>query len=63
MKKKIIFDVVGALIKRKGKILVCQRSDLDLFGSLWEYPGGKVEKHEKGAWPLFVLLERLSNFV
>jgi mutator protein MutT len=46
MKKKIIFDVVGALIKRKGKILVCQRFDDDLFGSLWEFPGGKVEKLE-----------------
>ncbi len=46
MKKKIIFDVVGALIKRKEKILVCQRNDLDLFGSLWEFPGGKVEKQE-----------------
>ena len=46
MKKKIIFDVVGALIKRREKILVCQRNDLDLFGSLWEFPGGKVEKQE-----------------
>lgn len=45
-KKKIIFDVVGALIKKKGKILVCQRNDFDLFGSLWEFPGGKVEKDE-----------------
>ncbi len=45
-KKKIIFDVVGSLIKKKGKILVCQRNDFDLFGSLWEFPGGKVEKQE-----------------
>ena len=46
MRKKIIFDVVGALIKRKERILVCQRFDDDLFGSLWEFPGGKVEKQE-----------------
>ena len=46
-KQKIIFDVVAALIERKGKILVCQRSADDLFGSLWEFPGGKVEPGEK----------------
>lgn len=44
--KKLIFDVVGALIEDKGKFLVCQRQDNDLFGSLWEFPGGKVEKGE-----------------
>ena len=46
MQKKVIFDVVGALIRRKDKILVCQRFEDDLFGSLWEFPGGKVEKQE-----------------
>ena len=45
-KKKIIFDVVGALIEKKGRFLLCQRFDHDLFGSLWEFPGGKVEKGE-----------------
>lgn len=46
MRKKIAFDVVGALIEKDGKILMCQRLAGDLFGSLWEFPGGKVEKGE-----------------
>ena len=45
-KKKIFFEVVGALIERDGKILVCQRFDHDQFGSLWEFPGGKVKPGE-----------------
>jgi mutator protein MutT len=45
-KKKLIFDVVGALIKKRGKILICQRNVFDHFGSQWEFPGGKVEKGE-----------------
>ena len=43
---KIIFDVVGALIEHNGKILVSKRKDDDLFGGLWEFPGGKVEENE-----------------
>jgi len=44
--KKVVFDVVGALIEENGKILVCQRMENDRFGSQWEFPGGKVEKGE-----------------
>lgn len=46
IKKKLIFDVVGALIEDNGRFLVCQRLENDRFGSQWEFPGGKVEKHE-----------------
>ena len=42
----LIFDVVGALIERNGKYLVCKRMESDHFGSLWEFPGGKVEEGE-----------------
>jgi mutator protein MutT len=46
-KKTDVFDVVGALIvDNKNKILLCKRMDDDQFGSLWEFPGGKVEMHE-----------------
>ncbi|MCK4462701.1 MAG: (deoxy)nucleoside triphosphate pyrophosphohydrolase [Candidatus Omnitrophica bacterium] len=43
---KHVFDVVGAVIEKEGKILVCQRKDDDQFGSQWEFPGGKVEENE-----------------
>jgi mutator protein MutT len=41
-------EVVAALIKRDGKILLCQRKKNDAFGLLWEFPGGKVEGSESG---------------
>jgi len=40
-------DVVGALIEDNCRYLVCQRLKQDRFGSMWEFPGGKVEKDEK----------------
>ncbi|GAF72242.1 unnamed protein product [marine sediment metagenome] len=45
-KNKLYFDVVGALIEDSGRYLVCQRLPDDRFGSMWEFPGGKVEKGE-----------------
>lgn len=39
-------EVVAALIRKKDKILLCQRKENDVFGLLWEFPGGKVEKNE-----------------
>lgn len=44
--KKRIFDVVGALIEDNDKILLCKRMHKDQFGSMWEFPGGKVEDNE-----------------
>ncbi|MFH1753333.1 MAG: (deoxy)nucleoside triphosphate pyrophosphohydrolase [Candidatus Omnitrophota bacterium] len=46
--KQEVFDVVGALIadKKKKKMLLCKRMENDRFGSMWEFPGGKVEMHE-----------------
>jgi len=38
-------DVVGALIRAKGRVLIAQRSDRDL-NHKWEFPGGKVEAGE-----------------
>jgi len=45
MKKQL--DVVAALIKDKGKILLCQRKNDDSYGGLWEFPGGSVEEGEE----------------
>ncbi|MFN0170668.1 MAG: (deoxy)nucleoside triphosphate pyrophosphohydrolase [Bryobacteraceae bacterium] len=38
--------VVGALIERDGRILVCQRTDQQAHPGKWEFPGGKVEPGE-----------------
>lgn len=45
-KEKAVVDVVGALIKDKGRYLICQRLKDDHFGSMWEFPGGRVEEGE-----------------
>lgn len=42
--KKI--DVVGAIIFRDEKILCAQRAMDKSLGGYWEFPGGKVERHE-----------------
>jgi len=44
---KKTFDVVGALIEKDGRMLLCKRMPDDRFGSMWEFPGGKVEKNEE----------------
>ena len=36
-------NVTAAVIKRKGKILICQRAQNDECGMQWEFPGGKQE--------------------
>ncbi len=44
MKKEL--DVVAALIRKKEKVLLCQRKEGDDYGLLWEFPGGVVEENE-----------------
>ena len=41
-----MIEVVAALIRENGKILVCQRSETKSRPLLWEFPGGKVETGE-----------------
>ena len=38
--------VLAAVIERGGRYLVCQRPAHKRHGSLWEFPGGKVEAGE-----------------
>jgi 8-oxo-dGTP diphosphatase len=38
--------VAGAVIWSDSKLLITQRRHTDLYGGLWEFPGGKVEYGE-----------------
>lgn len=39
-------NVIAAVIERGGRFLVCQRPAHKRHGSLWEFPGGKLEPDE-----------------
>jgi mutator protein MutT len=41
-----LVDVVAAVIRQNGKVLICQRPLEKRHGGLWEFPGGKVEPDE-----------------
>ena len=38
--------VLATVIRRDGRLLVCQRPSHKRHGGLWEFPGGKVEPGE-----------------
>jgi len=38
--------VVAGIIRRGGRILICQRRSPDAYGLQWEFPGGKVKDGE-----------------
>lgn len=42
----IMIEVVAAVIRRGGKILICQRPQGKNLAGFWEFPGGKVEEGE-----------------
>jgi mutator protein MutT len=39
-------DVVIAIVRREGKILICRRRRQDMLGGYWEFPGGKLQPGE-----------------
>lgn len=39
-------DVVAGVIRRGGLLLIAQRMPDDTLAGYWEFPGGKVERHE-----------------
>ena len=51
MKNKNLL-VVGGLIVKKNKILICQRSSDNEHPLKWEFPGGKVKKKKCLSRPL-----------
>ena len=40
--------VVAGVVKRDGRLLLCQRPEGKRLGLLWEFPGGKLEPGETG---------------
>jgi len=38
--------VVAAVVRRYGRLLICQRPPHKRHGGLWEFPGGKLEAGE-----------------
>jgi len=46
--KKVLphFDVVAAVLRENGRVLIAQRPPEGMLGGLWEFPGGKVEAGE-----------------
>ena len=47
VKSPNIIRVTAAIIESDDKILIAQRqSEDDIFGGLWEFPGGKIEDGE-----------------
>ena len=44
MKKQI--NVVGAALIENGRVLATKRDDDRILGTLWEFPGGKIERGE-----------------
>ena len=41
--ERIQYQVTAAFIRRGNEFLITQRRDNDVFGGLWEFPGGKQE--------------------
>src|SRR6266567_9219754 len=39
-------EVAAGLVLRDGQLLITQRRGGDHLGGLWEFPGGKRERHE-----------------
>lgn len=41
-----VAHVVAAVVRRLGRLLICQRANNKRHGGLWEFPGGKAEPDE-----------------
>lgn len=50
-KKKPVphYQIACAVVRKGGKILICQRKQEGFLGGLWEFPGGKAEPGESFA--------------
>jgi 8-oxo-dGTP diphosphatase len=43
----IVLVVAVALVDADGRVLIAQRPEGKMMAGLWEFPGGKVEAHER----------------
>ena len=59
--RKILIVAAVALIDVDGRILISKRPDNKYLGGLWEFPGGKLENHEKAEDALIRELEEELN--
>ena len=44
--ENVMTEVVAAVIRQDGKVLICRRPEGKQCALLWEFPGGKPEKGE-----------------
>lgn len=44
--KQVVVEMVSGILVNNGEILIQQRLENDVWGSLWEFPGGKIERGE-----------------
>jgi mutator protein MutT len=45
-KEMMRVDAAIGVVKRDGRVLICQRKTDDTLGDFWEFPGGKCEPGE-----------------
>jgi len=45
-KKIPIYDIAISIIEYENKVLITKRQNTNFLSGLWEFPGGKIEKHE-----------------
>ena len=45
-KKIPIYDIAISVIEYENKVLITKRQNTKFLSGLWEFPGGKIEKHE-----------------
>jgi 8-oxo-dGTP diphosphatase len=44
--RPVVIRVVAAVIEHRGRLLICQRRNDDVFALRWEFPGGKIRRSE-----------------
>jgi 8-oxo-dGTP diphosphatase len=44
---RTLFVVAVALVDQDGRVLIAKRPEGKILAGLWEFPGGKVEAHER----------------
>ena len=46
---RVMIEVTAAVIRKQGRVLICQRPEGKSCELLWEFPGGKLEPGESAA--------------